>query len=90
MADWDDTVGFGWSERQILEDIVQGAELEHVLTAAIRLVERQSPELMGSVLLLDSRTGTMRCAAAPTLPVTWVEHIDGFVVGDGEIHHTGT
>jgi len=83
VADWDDTVGFGWSERQILEDIVQGAELEHVLTAAIRLVERQSPELMGSVLLLDSRTGTMRCAAAPTLPVTWVEHIDGFVVGDG-------
>ena len=46
MADWDDTVGFGWSERQILEDIVQGAELEHVLTRRVRGTSPRSQEAL--------------------------------------------
>src|ERR671915_2183396 len=51
------------------------------LDALVRLLERVSPGMRGSVLLLDEDGITLRHGAAPHLPVAYSQAIDGAHIG---------
>jgi diguanylate cyclase (GGDEF)-like protein/PAS domain S-box-containing protein len=62
----------------VLEMISQNKPLKLVLNALIQLVERQHPELLGSVLLL--RDGRVYHGAAPNLPESFTQMVDGLAL----------
>ncbi len=69
-------------EKQALQLIVEGAPLQAVLTALVRLIEAQSAdELLASVLLLDRDGVHLRHGAAPSLPDAYCRAIDGIASG---------
>ena len=74
-------VGLGTGERELLEQLAQGAPIAQVLESAVRLVERQAPGMKCSVLMLDAEHGVLRCGAAPSLPVEYLRVIDGSAIG---------
>ena len=55
--------------------------LQSSLDALVRLLERVSPGMRGSVLLLDTDGITLRHGAAPHLPVAYSQAIDGAHIG---------
>jgi PAS domain S-box-containing protein len=55
--------------------------LRSSLDALVRLIERVSPGMRGSVLLLDDDGVTLRHGAAPHLPAVYCEAIDGASIG---------
>ena len=56
-------------QKEVLEMIATGAPLAESLTALLlRLLEAQSPDLLGSILLLDPDGVHIRHGAAPSLP----------------------
>ena len=55
-------------QKHVLEMIARGAELDETLTALVQLVEAQSVDTLGSVLLLDDDGTHVRHRAAPSLP----------------------
>jgi PAS domain S-box-containing protein len=55
--------------------------LRSSLDSLVRLVERVSPGMRGSVLLLDEDGVTLRHAAAPHLPAAYNQAIDGEHIG---------
>lgn len=71
------------SRSAVLEKLASGAELTEVLTALVKTAEVVSPEMIGSVLLLDEEGKRLRLAAAPRLPDFYNEAIDGLEIGDG-------
>jgi PAS domain S-box-containing protein len=62
-------------------DYVSAAMLRDSLDALVRLIERVSPGMRGSVLLLDDDCVTLRHGAAPNLPVGYRKAIDGERIG---------
>lgn len=64
---------------QILEMVAANAPLEAVLARLASLVERQVPGLVCAVLL--ARQGRLRCGAAPSLPASYAELLDGVELG---------
>jgi diguanylate cyclase (GGDEF)-like protein/PAS domain S-box-containing protein len=68
-------------QRRVLELIAADAPLPETLDEIVRLIEGQSPELMGSILLSDDDGLHLRHAAAPTLPTDYVRAIDGQATG---------
>lgn len=68
-------------EKRILEIISSGATLLTVLESIARLVEEQRPETLCSILLLDKSRKTLRHGAAPSLPPSYVQAIDGIAIG---------
>lgn len=69
-------------QRQVLERVAKGAPLAETLEALTRLVEAQYPEMLASILLLDSDERTLRHGAAPSLPRAFVLAIDGESIGE--------
>ncbi|MBI1879989.1 MAG: PAS domain S-box protein [Chloroflexi bacterium] len=65
---------------QVLEMVSQNKPLKLVLAALIQLVERQYPELLGTILLM--RDGRVYHGAAPNLPENFTRMIDGLTFGD--------
>ena len=63
-----------------IED-VSPAALRDALEALVRLIERVSPGMRGSVLLLDDDRVTLRHGAAPNLPPAFCRAIDGARIG---------
>jgi two-component system, cell cycle sensor histidine kinase and response regulator CckA len=61
----------------VLEMIGSGAPLGDVLNVQCRILEEQFPEMVCSVLLLQSDGETLRHGAAPTLPESYRQAIDG-------------
>ena len=66
---------------RILAELVGGAPLKPLLDGIVAFVEEQLPGALCSLLLLDDETGRLRHAAAPSLPVAYLEAIDGVEVG---------
>ncbi len=69
-------------ERRLLEMIARGDPRAVILDALCRLVE----ELAGggavsSILLLDSNASRLHHGSAPSLPASYIEAIDGIVIG---------
>ncbi len=72
-----------WLEQrnQLLEMMVAGAELPLILATLVSAIERQSPGMLGSVLLLDEDGVHVRHGAAPSLPAEFTAAVDGLPIG---------
>jgi two-component system, cell cycle sensor histidine kinase and response regulator CckA len=68
-------------QKEVLEQIAAGRPLTEALTSLVHVVEEQSPEIFGSVLLLDADGTTLRHAAAPRLEEWYTAAIDGVQIG---------
>ena len=69
-------------QKRILELIIQGEPLANVLTVLCRTIEDLSHgEMLASVLLLDSDGVHLRHGAAPSLPESYIQAVDGIAIG---------
>jgi PAS domain S-box-containing protein len=68
-------------ESRILEMIARDARLEEILDSLVRVVEAQFAGLLCSVLLLDEDGQHVRHGAAPSLPESYIQAIDGLCIG---------
>ncbi|AYM84011.1 hypothetical protein At12D1_41290 [Agrobacterium tumefaciens] len=69
-------------QAQILQMIVGGAPLEHVLERTIHLVENLSQGIFCSVMLVDGTKSHLKCVAAPSLPAGFVNRLDRIPIGE--------
>jgi signal transduction histidine kinase/CheY-like chemotaxis protein len=65
----------------VLEQVASGAPLPVVLAGTVRLVESQAPEMLCSILLFDEATGTLHVGAAPSLPRSFTDAVEGLPAG---------
>jgi signal transduction histidine kinase/PAS domain-containing protein len=68
-------------ESRILEMIARDARLEEILESLVLVVEAQFAGLYCSVLLVDEDGQHVRHGAAPSLPKSYSEAIDGLCIG---------
>src|ERR1700739_4583792 len=68
-------------ESRILEMIARDAPLEETLTKLVLVVEAQFAGLLCSVLLLDEDGQHVRHGAAPNLPKSYINAINGLPIG---------
>jgi len=69
-------------QKRVLELIVKDAPLSSVFEALIRMIEKQSAaRMMASILLMDADGIHLRSGAAPSLPETYNQAIDGIAIG---------
>ncbi len=68
-------------EKQVLEMVAREEPLSMILDAIARNIEDQSDDLLCTILLLDSDGIHVRHGAAPSLPKTFVQAIDGQPIG---------
>jgi len=68
-------------EKRVLEMIAKGDALPRILDALCRVVEEQSSDMLSSFLLLDANGTHLRHGAAPRLPNSYIEAIDGVAIG---------
>ena len=69
------------AQGRVLEMIATGAPIQETLEALVRTIEADSPELLGSILLLDEDGRHLRHGAAPSLPKAYSRAIDGGTIG---------
>jgi len=70
--------------RPLRADDPSATMLHDSLDTLIRLIERVSPGMRGSVLLLDDDGITLRHGAAPNLPIEYCRAIDGAHIGPAD------
>jgi PAS domain S-box-containing protein len=76
-----------WSEallagqKRVLEMVAKGDALPGILDALCRMVEEQSSDILSSFLLLDANGTHLRHGAAPRLPQSYIDAIDGVAIG---------
>jgi PAS domain S-box-containing protein len=68
-------------QAELLARIAVGAPLPEVLDRLARFIEDQSGEILTSILLLDPDGQHLRHAAAPSLPETYKDAVDGVAIG---------
>jgi PAS domain S-box-containing protein len=68
-------------ENRVLELLAKGDSLEEILDSLCLLVEEQSSGVLASILLMDPNGKQLRHGAAPHLPKTYTEAIDGAFIG---------
>jgi PAS domain S-box-containing protein len=68
-------------QNEVLELIAQGTPLPKTLDFLVRFIETQCPGMLGSILLLDADGVHVRHGAAPSLPASFTEAIDGQSIG---------
>jgi PAS domain S-box-containing protein len=68
-------------EKRLLEMVARGDSLAHILDSLCRLVEEQAPDVLTSILLLDSNSKQLRHGGAPSLPEAYTDAIDGSEIG---------
>lgn len=68
-------------QKEALELIVRGMPLGSVLDAVCRFIESEADDMLCSVLLLDQDGLHLLHGAAPSLPVSYMEAIDGITIG---------
>jgi PAS domain S-box-containing protein len=69
-------------ENRVLEMLARGDSLGEILDCLCRLVEELSPGVLASILLMDANGKQLRHGAAPNLPKSYNDLIDGLVIGD--------
>lgn len=70
------------SEKQALHKLANGEPLEAVLTSLILALESQFPAMVCSIYLLDAIKQNWRLGAAPSLPLAYVNTLDGMAIDD--------
>ena len=70
-------------QRSILELIARGNPLQSVLDNLMLQIERQCPGMRCSVLRLDMDGVTLRHAAAPSLPESFIAQVNGLHAAEG-------
>jgi len=68
-------------EKRLLEMIARGDSRALILDALCGLVEELASGSLSSILLLDPKTNHLRHGAAPSLPASYTEAIDGAAIG---------
>ena len=68
-------------QNRVLEMVAAGAELQASLSELVLMVEKLSPGMLGSILLLDKDGIHLHHGAAPSLPREYVTAIDGKAIG---------
>ncbi len=68
-------------EKRLLEMIAKGNSLSMILDALCRLVEELSKGSLSSILLLDPDGTRLWHGAAPSLPKSYIDAIDGSAIG---------
>ena len=68
-------------QAELLEMIATSAPLEDVLLRLVRLVESQVSGIRCSILLLESDGLHLKHAAAPSLPQSYIDAVDGTRIG---------
>jgi diguanylate cyclase (GGDEF)-like protein/PAS domain S-box-containing protein len=68
-------------QSQILELIATDAPLAEAMTALLIFLERDTPDMLCSVLLLDADGVHLRHCAAPSLPPEYTDLINGAAIG---------
>lgn len=68
-------------QSRILELIAVGTPLRESLNTLARSIEAQSDGMHASILLLDADGLHVRCIAAPSLPESFIQAIDGQSIG---------
>jgi PAS domain S-box-containing protein len=69
------------AENRVLEMVAKGDSLADILDKLCLLVEEQSSGVLASILLMDPNGKQLRHGAAPNLPKTYTEAIDGAFIG---------
>src|SRR5216684_7087789 len=76
-----------WSEallagqKRVLEMVAKGDALPRILDALCRVVDEHSSDVLSSFLLLDASGTHLRHGAAPRLPQSYIDAIDGVAIG---------
>src|SRR5438876_314857 len=68
-------------EKKLLEMIARGSGLVSVLDALCRFAEEMSDNVLVSILLVSTDGKSLRHGAAPSLPKSYTEAIDGALIG---------
>src|SRR5262252_3048790 len=68
-------------EKRLLEMIAKGHALSMILEALCRLIEELSPGSLAAILLLDPDGKRLWHGAAPSLPKSYTDAIDGGFIG---------
>src|SRR5947208_16931206 len=68
-------------EKRLLEMIARGSSLASVLDALCRFGEEMSGNVLVSILLVSPDGKSLRHGAAPSLPKSYTEAIDGALIG---------
>jgi PAS domain S-box-containing protein len=67
-------------QKQILEMIAKNTSLSDTLNALVKMIEQQSKDMMGSILLLDREGKHLMHGAAPSLPESYNAAVDGIAI----------
>jgi diguanylate cyclase (GGDEF)-like protein/PAS domain S-box-containing protein len=70
-------------QARLLGLVAAGTQLAQLLDLVARFVEEQSSEVLTSILLLDPDGVHLRHGAAPSLPDSYTEAVDGIAIGPG-------
>ncbi|GAA0781878.1 GGDEF and EAL domain-containing protein [Roseibium denhamense] len=76
-------------QNEVLHQIVEGISLTQVLEKLILTIEDQLNGISGSVMLVDETGEHMLSGAAPSLPKSYLEQVDGIEIGP-EVGSCGT
>jgi len=68
---------------KVLEQLAKGDSLDNILHCIAMDVERQQPQMLCSILLLDADKQCLHNGASPSLPAFYIDAIDGVIIGDG-------
>ena len=69
-------------EQQDIKDLIAGgAPLNDILAKLVLMIEKQSAEMICSILLLSDDGNHVRHAVAPSLPQNYIKVIDGSPIG---------
>ncbi|MDP3072398.1 MAG: PAS domain S-box protein [Opitutaceae bacterium] len=68
-------------QKRVLELIAVGAPLAETAALLLRVLEAHTPEMIGSLQLLDADGVHLRHCAAPRLPAAFIAAIDGVAIG---------
>jgi GAF domain-containing protein len=77
----EDDEQFREAQDRIKEMIAANAPLNEILSDLLLMIESQSPEMIGSILLLSDDGDHVKHAVAPSLPENYVKVIDGSPIG---------
>jgi GAF domain-containing protein len=77
----EDSPQFLAEQARIEQMIEANAPLQEILSQLLLMIEAQSPEMIGSILLLSEDGNHVKHAVAPSLPQNYVKVIDGSPIG---------
>jgi diguanylate cyclase (GGDEF)-like protein len=69
---------------EVLQAIVSAVPLDDVLALIVAIAERDCPDSLCSILLLDDKSQRLYLGAAPNLPAFYNQAVEGLPIGEGQ------